>query len=96
MNERDENRPPLLFIAIKKGFHHCVETLVEAGADVNEPKSVTFGVTPLIYAMQQKQDKCVNVIIQMGADVNKGDCSDKGSSLSLRLFPKILRSTLRF
>ena len=48
-----------------------VESLIRAGADVNEQNE--HGNTALIPAASVRADKCTDVLIREGADVNKQD-----------------------
>ncbi|CAL8093842.1 unnamed protein product [Orchesella dallaii] len=49
----------------------CVQTLVEAGADLN--KQNRFGHTALVIAIKQKRNLLANYLIEKGADVNITD-----------------------
>ena len=50
------------------------KTLTEAGAIVNQPTSLYYGYTPLMFAAEAGHVACVEVLLQTGASVKT--CSD--------------------
>ena len=62
MNVNSENGMALVY-AVQKGRTEIVETLLDAGADVNKR-------TPLIAALRQNQVEIVKILLGKGADVN--------------------------
>ena len=66
-------QPPALTVAAILNHTDCVETLIEAGADVNAmaaPDRV-YSRTALSLAAPMGHPECVNALIAAGADVNK-------------------------
>ena len=60
-----------LMLAAQKGHDKCVDTLIKAGADVNETDAGAF--TALVHAANNGNDTCVEQLIEAGADVNWQD-----------------------
>ena len=67
-----KNNRTVLEMAAETGKIECVELLIEAGADVNEPT-----VPPLVcvvrafsYVPSVNKGRCIDVLIKAGADVN--------------------------
>ena len=58
-------RPPP---GIMNGRYPHMNSLIEAGADVNQPDAT--GNTPLIAASARGYDPCVKILIEAGTDVN--------------------------
>ena len=57
--------------ALLEGQDKCVDTLIQAGADLNiQSKN---GQTALIVAARKGHDECVDILIKGGADVNIQD-----------------------
>ena len=62
----DVNR--CLMKIILRGHPVCVESLIEAGADVNTTDGYT---TPLMWALGKEYTECVKLLVKAGADVNQ-------------------------
>ena len=73
------DRDRALVNAAAEGHDDCVESLLQAGADVNPSveKVEKYGNTALIKASAKGQVKCVKLLIEAGADVNASDAYDK-------------------
>ena len=69
LNDYFKSNQIILLAAICRNHQH-VETLINAGADVNIQNN--HDQTALVWALTQEKDrsKCVNILIQAGADVN--------------------------
>ena len=60
-----------LMTAVKEGNHKHVQSLIQAGADVNV--TCEFGGTPLMYAAGNVHNTCVSILLEAGANVNMSD-----------------------
>ena len=60
-----------LITAVKEGNHELVQSLIQAGADVNV--TCEFGGTPLMYATGNVHNSCVSILLEAGASVNMSD-----------------------
>ena len=58
---------PLMKV-ITKNMTRCIPDMIHAGADVNIGDG--SGVTPLMYAAQQGDNRSVNLLTRVGLDVN--------------------------
>lgn len=73
------DEPLLLHRAASKGILQCVETLLNAGADINARN--TDGKTPLHVAIEKNRIRVVNELIARGADLNATDKLNNDSLL---------------
>ncbi|MBO9495492.1 ankyrin repeat domain-containing protein [Thalassotalea sp. G20_0] len=69
----------LLHIAAKKGHLACVQTLINAGADVNA--ALPNGATPLYLAAQENKNNILQALLNEGADPNFSPISDGSTPL---------------
>ena len=64
-----------LCVAAESGHTGCLQSLIAAGADVNNV--TTIGNSPLLSAANKGNVKCVKLLLDVGADVNKANvCGD--------------------
>ena len=64
----DQDKELAIISAAQHGHQECIESLVQAGADVNATDH--FGNTALKNAVQNEHLDCVNSLIKAGANVN--------------------------
>lgn len=68
LEARDDHQITPLFVAAQYGQQHCLEILVDAGADVNTQAGDL--ATPLMIASQEGHEGCVEVLLAHGANPN--------------------------
>lgn len=73
VNAVDENGRSLLMLAAYEGDMRKVKFLVDAGADINQHNVktfLTFGYTPLDYAIRGRHKEIVDLFLSLNVDVN--------------------------
>jgi ankyrin repeat protein len=66
-----------LMLASQLGFFEGVQTLITAGARVDEPNEA--GETPLISAVHRRDTQMMRVLLQAGADPDRADNSGRSA-----------------
>jgi len=66
-----------LMLASQLGFFEGVQTLITAGARVDEPNQA--GETPLITAVHRRDTQMMRVLLQAGADPDRSDNSGRSA-----------------
>ena len=74
-----------LICAAQNGHEHCVNTLIQSGADVNYSNSDSGYCTALMFAARHGEEKCVDALIKAGADLN---CTKRSGDTALSLAAK--------
>jgi ankyrin repeat protein len=69
---KDENHASLIATSIEGGYEDIVKVLIDNGLDPNKALN-SFGETPLMRAVTEKNKPIVELLIKSGADVNMAD-----------------------
>ena len=73
VNTHGTNGSTGLILAVDNGHDECVNSLIKAGACVNDRENDIFNSTPLMCAVRAEKTSLVKLLIDAGADVNTVD-----------------------
>lgn len=71
VNQRDNRMGPLLHSAVARSSHRAITRLIDEGANVNGQND--WGLTPLMFAAWQGDEKLVKLFLDAGADTSLKD-----------------------